>query len=96
MKITGCTAHLVDEIVDHGEMITQAAVPTITGEPLDNLQSHIHAQEHRICPQALQWLAEDRTKMDEDGRSLRLLPGFRSLATPAPGVLVSPPLEEGF
>ena len=96
VKITGCTVHLVDEIMDHGEVIIQAAVPAIAGEPLDDLQSRIHAQEHRIYPQALQWLAEDRIKMDEDGRSLHLLPGSRPLAAPAPGVLVSPPLEEGF
>ena len=78
------------------EVIIQAAVPAIAGEPLDDLQSRIHAQEHRIYPQALQWLAEDRIKMDDDGRSLHLLPGSRPLAAPAPGVLVSPPLEEGF
>ena len=95
VKITGCTVHLVDEIMDHGEVIIQAAVPAIAGEPLDDLQSRIHAQEHRIYPQALQWLAEDRIKMDEDGRSLHLLPGSRPLAAPAPGVLVCPPLEEG-
>ena len=96
VKITGCTVHLVDEIMDHGEVIIQAAVPAIAGEPLDDLQSRIHAQEHRIYPQALQWLAEDRIKMNDDGRSLHLLPGSRPLAAPAPGVLVSPPLEEGF
>ena len=96
VKITGCTVHLVDEIMDHGEVIIQAAVPAIAGEPLDDLQSRIHAQEHRIYPQALQWLAENRIKMDDDGRSLHLLPGSRPLAAPAPGVLVSPPLEEGF
>ena len=27
VKITGCTVHLVDEIMDHGEVIIQAAVP---------------------------------------------------------------------
>ena len=96
VKITGCTVHLVDEIMDHGEVIIQAAVPAIAGEPLDDLQSRIHAQEHRIYPQALQWLAENRIKMDDDGRSLHLLPGSRPLAAPATGVLVSPPLEEGF
>ena len=64
VKITGCTVHLVDEIMDHGEVIIQAAVPAIAGEPLDDLQSRIHAQEHRIYPQALQWLAENRIKMD--------------------------------
>ena len=33
VKITGCTVHLVDEIMDHGEVIIQAAVPAIAGEP---------------------------------------------------------------
>ena len=84
VKITGCTVHLVDEIMDHGEVIIQAAVPAIAGEPLDDLQSRIHAQEHRIYPQALQWLAEDRIKMDEDGRSLHLLPGSRPLGGGGP------------
>lgn len=96
VKITGCTVHLVDEIMDHGEVIIQAAVPAIGGEPLDDLQSRIHAQEHRIYPQALQWLAEDRIKMDDDGRSLHLLSGSRPLAAPAPGVLVSRRLRKAF
>jgi len=33
VKITGCTVHLVDEIMDHGEVIIQAAVPAIAGTP---------------------------------------------------------------
>ena len=41
-------------------------------------------------------MIQPQIKMDEDGRSLHLLPGSRPLAAPAPGVLVSPPLEEGF
>ena len=96
VKITGCTVHLVDEIMDHGSVIVQAAVPAIAGEPVDDLQNRIHAQEHRIYPQALQWFAENRIQMDAGGRSLHLLPGTRPLAAAAPGVLVSPPLEEGF
>lgn len=96
VKITGCTVHLVDEIMDHGAVIVQAAVPAAAGESLDDLQNRIHAQEHRIYPQALQWLAENRIRMDADGRSLHLLPGTRPLADPEPGVLVNPPLEQGF
>ena len=96
MKITGCTVHLVDEIMDHGAVIIQAAVPVVAGESLDDLQNRIHAQEHRIYPQALQWLAEGRLRLDENGRTLHLLPGNRPLASSTPGVLVSPSLEEGF
>ncbi len=96
VKISGCTVHLVDEIMDHGAVIIQAAVPVVAGESLDDLQNRIHAQEHRIYPQALQWLAEGRLRLDENGRTLHLLPGNRPLASSTPGVLVSPPLEEGF
>lgn len=96
VKITGCTVHLVDEIMDHGSVIIQAAVPAIAGEPLDDLQNRIHEQEHRIYPQALQWLAENRIRMDENGRALHLLPGRHAPAPATAGVLVSPPLEEGF
>ena len=96
VKITGCTVHLVDEIMDHGSVIVQAAVPAVAGEPLDDLQNRIHEQEHRIYPQALQWFAENRIQMGEDGRALHLLPGTKPLAPATSGVLVSPPLEEGF
>ena len=83
VKITGCTVHLVDEIMDHGEVIIQAAVPAIAGEPLDDLQNRIHEQEHRIYPQALQWLAENRIKMDEDGA--------HCISCPAPAPSPPPP-----
>lgn len=96
VKITGCTVHLVDEIMDHGAVIIQAAVPAVAGEPAGDLAARIHAQEHRIYPQALQWFAEQRLSPGPDGRTLHLAPGSRSLALPAPGVLISPPLEEGF
>lgn len=96
VKITGCTVHLVDEIMDHGAVIIQAAVPSIAGESEDDLLNRIHTQEHRIYPQALQWLAEDRLYLAEDGRSFVLKPGNHALAIPTPNTLVNPPLEEGF
>ncbi len=96
VKITGCTVHFVDEIMDHGAVIIQAAVPVLAGEPLEKLQNRIHRQEHRIYPQALQWLAEDRLQLDENRRTLHLLPTKRTLADPVPGVLIHPPIEAGF
>ena len=96
VKIAGCTVHLVDEIMDHGSVIIQAAVPALAGEPLDDLQNRIHEQEHRIYPQALQWFAENRLTFAPDKRSLQLLPGTHKPAALTSGVLVSPPLEEGF
>ena len=62
VKITGCTVHFVEELVDSGPVIIQAAVPANAGEELDDLMNRIHPLEHRIYPQALQWLAEGRLK----------------------------------
>lgn len=101
VKISGCTVHFVDEKMDHGPVIIQAAVPCEPGEGGDKLGSRILQLEHRIFPQALQWLAEDRLSVD--GRFVWLKPSTRNPAIqPMADVdvetqaLVWPPLEEGF
>ncbi|AMK10487.1 phosphoribosylglycinamide formyltransferase [Pseudodesulfovibrio indicus] len=101
VKIAGCTVHFVDEKMDHGAVIIQAAVPCQPGEGGDRLGSRILRLEHRVLPQALQWLAEDRLTVD--GRFVHLKPSTRNLAIqPMADVdvetqaLVWPPLEEGF
>lgn len=94
VKITGCSIHFVDEDIDTGPIIIQAAVPFHAGEDLDTLKQRIHKAEHRIYPQALQWLAEGRISVD--GRQVSLAPGAKPFAKVEPGMLVSPPLEEGF
>jgi len=96
VRLTGCTVHFVDEIMDHGPVIIQAAVPVNADDDRDTLQARIHALEHRIYPQAVQWFAEKRVKIE--GRQVRILP----TATPRRTVasdgswLVWPPLEEPF
>ena len=50
VKISGVTVHFVEEIMDSGPVIIQAAVPCIPGESADDLQARIHKQEHRIYP----------------------------------------------
>lgn len=98
VKISGCTVHFVDEIMDHGPIIIQAAVPHQAGEELDKLMQRIHSLEHRIFPQALQWLAEDR--LQQKGRVVHLIPpktGTQLTGSQSPDVmapwLVSPALE---
>lgn len=96
VTITGCTVHLVDEKVDHGAIIIQAAVPSIQGESLEELKNRIHAVEHRIYPQALQWFAEGR--LYEEGRTIRLkaaVPEKECIISDG-SWLVQPPLERGF
>lgn len=92
VKITGPTVHFVAEEVDSGPIIIQAALPAQGDAP--SLRQSIHALEHRIFPQAIQWMAEGRLTVD--GRQVLLAPGTRKHAGTDAGWLVWPPLEEGF
>jgi phosphoribosylglycinamide formyltransferase-1 len=94
-RISGCTVHFVDEQPDHGPIIIQAAVPVETDDDARTLQERIHEMEHRIYPQAVQWFAEGRVRLN--GRRVRILPNpARKIAVPGEGRLVRPPLEEPF
>jgi phosphoribosylglycinamide formyltransferase-1 len=64
-KIAGCTVHFVDEGLDSGPIIAQAAVPVQADDDEAALAARILEQEHRIYPQALRWLAEDRLRVDD-------------------------------
>lgn len=94
VKLTGCTVHFVDEEVDHGAVIIQAATWADPAEGQEPLEQRIHRLEHRIFPQALEWLATGRLRMD--GRHVHVQASGKPLAAPMSGSLVYPPLEEGF
>lgn len=94
VKLTGPSVHFVEKEVDSGPLIIQAAVPVKADEPLEELANRIHWLEHRIYPQALQWLAEGRLKCV--GRQVILAPGGKKQIKPDGDWLVWPPLEEGF
>ncbi|MDL2216586.1 phosphoribosylglycinamide formyltransferase [Desulfovibrio sp. OttesenSCG-928-M14] len=83
VRLTGPTVHFVDEGVDSGPVIIQAVVPVVATDTRDSLMPRIHALEHRIYPQALQWLAEERLKLE--GRRVHLLPGKKPHAILASG-----------
>jgi phosphoribosylglycinamide formyltransferase-1 len=72
VKVSGCTVHLVDEGVDTGPIVLQAAVPVLDDDNEDSLAERILLEEHRIYPQALRLLAEDRLRVID--RTVRILP----------------------
>lgn len=72
VKWTGATVHFVDTGVDTGPIILQAAVPVLEGDTQETLAARILEEEHRIYPEALQLLAEDRVLIE--GRRARVLP----------------------
>ena len=98
VKISGCTVHFVDEQMDHGPVIIQATVPAYADDDGDSLGARILKMEHRIYPQAIQWLAQDRLTIK--GRKVALDPPASGRgAFPDAGdgnYLVNPPLEPGF
>lgn len=63
VRIAGATVHFVDEEIDHGPIITQAAVPVYPDDTEETLSARILAQEHRLYPQAIQLFAEGRLEI---------------------------------
>lgn len=98
VRVSGCTVHIVSNEMDCGPIIIQACVPVMQDEDVQELQSRIHVLEHRVYPQALQWLAEDRLVFQ--GRCVRLAPPRDALQTsaaqPPETGFIWPPLEMGF
>jgi len=94
VTLAGCTVHFVDELMDHGEVVIQAAVPAYPDDDGDSLAERILALEHRILPQAVQWLAAGRIQVK--GRKVHVTPTGIQRATSPANALVNPPLEQGF
>lgn len=96
VTIAGATVHFVDEIMDNGPIVIQAAVPARPDDDAKSLGERIMTLEHRIYPQAVNWLATGRLTIH--GRKTRLAPADRPLADMGDVMpcLVNPPLEAGF
>ncbi len=57
VKITGVTVHFVDEGMDTGPIVAQAAVPVIEGNQ-EATEAAIHEQEHLLYTKALKQLLQ--------------------------------------
>ena len=62
-KISGATVHFVDEGVDTGPIILQAAVPVLDDDTEETLSARILAEEHKIYPGAIQLFVEGRLEI---------------------------------
>jgi phosphoribosylglycinamide formyltransferase 1 len=70
VKISGCTVHFVDEYLDAGPIVMQAAVPVLDDDTVDSLSARILKEEHRIYSQAIRILLAGKFRID--GRRVRL------------------------
>jgi phosphoribosylglycinamide formyltransferase-1 len=71
VRIAGCTAHFVDEHLDAGPIILQAAVPVLDDDTNETLSSRILAEEHRIYTEAIRIVLSQRYRVE--GRRVRTL-----------------------
>jgi phosphoribosylglycinamide formyltransferase-1 len=71
-KVAGATVHFVDEGVDTGPIVLQAAVAVEPDDTEDTLAARILVQEHRLYPEAIRLFAEGRLKIQ--GRRVIVTP----------------------
>lgn len=70
VKISGCTVHFVDEGMDSGPIIIQAAVPVAYDDSEESISERILRFEHRIFPEAIRLFSERR--LEVIGRKVRI------------------------
>jgi len=85
VRLHGCTVHLVRAGVDDGPILAQAAVPVLEDDTESTLAARVLAQEHRIYPAALAWLAAGRVRVEGGLAHVAAAPAGGVLANPAPG-----------
>jgi phosphoribosylglycinamide formyltransferase-1 len=85
VRLHGCTVHLVSAGVDEGPILAQAAVPVRADDTPATLAARVLAEEHRIYPAALAWLAAGRVRV-EAGRAViaGAIAAAGALASPLP------------
>jgi phosphoribosylglycinamide formyltransferase 1 len=70
VKISGCTVMFVDEGVDTGPIILQAAVAVQDDDTVESLAARVLEQEHRLYPEAIRLFALGQLQVD--GRIVKI------------------------
>ncbi len=64
VKITGCTVHFVDDGIDSGPILGQAAVAVLDGDTPVTLHERVQQAERRLYPAALAALARGQVRLE--------------------------------
>jgi len=59
VKVSGCTIHLVDEVLDGGPILAQTVVPVLDDDTRETLHARIQKEEHRLYPATLKRIVEE-------------------------------------
>ncbi len=71
VKVTGVTVHFVESDLDAGPVILQSCVRVEENDTLDALEEKIHAEEHKLYPEAVRLFVRGKLKIE--GRKVRVL-----------------------
>jgi len=63
VKISGCTVHFVDDQLDQGPIVLQAAVPVLDDDTEHVLAARILKEEHRIYSEAIRIILSGRWRV---------------------------------
>ena len=64
VRISGCTVHFVDEDLDAGPIVLQAAVPVEDADTVETLSARILRQEHQIYSEAIRLVLARRYRIE--------------------------------
>jgi phosphoribosylglycinamide formyltransferase-1 len=67
VHVHGATVHLVTPVLDAGPILAQAAVPVMAGDDAVTLGERVRRAEHRLYPQVVRWIVEDRLWLSAEG-----------------------------
>ncbi|MEI6863426.1 MAG: phosphoribosylglycinamide formyltransferase [Candidatus Omnitrophota bacterium] len=71
VKVTGITVHFVDQKLDNGPVIAQAAVEIKDGDTEESLLERIHKEEHRLYPEVVKLFVQGKLKVE--GRKVKII-----------------------
>ena len=63
VKFSGCTVHFVNETLDGGTIVLQAAVPVMDRDTVETLSARILKEEHRIYSEAIDLVLSGRCEI---------------------------------
>ncbi len=86
VKISGCTVHFVDEGMDTGPIIIQAAVCAYEDDTEETLSERILRLEHKIYPEAIRLYEQGRLKVQ--GRVVKIEGHLKNES-----FIINPPIE---
>jgi formyltetrahydrofolate-dependent phosphoribosylglycinamide formyltransferase len=84
VSLSGATVHFVDEVYDRGAIIAQWPVPVIPGDSAQALAARVLRIEHLLYPRAIEAVAAERIRLDDEGRVHRPIPDASTAFSVAP------------